>query len=64
MITEEKCEYLKDLSSTSDSASPEFGKVSFIAFSAAKNMFALYADSDSSGNVIVCRSDLAKELNR
>lgn len=65
MISEERAEHLRDLSQTAEQGdTPEFGKVSFIAFNASKNMFAMYADSDASGNVIVCMSNLSAELNR
>jgi hypothetical protein len=62
-ITEERAEYLMDLSMTADAGEP-FGYVSFIAFSANKQMIAMYADADISGKVIVCNADLSREFSR
>lgn len=66
-ISEERAEYLKDISMSPtaevDDANP-FGKVQFIAYNASKTMFAMYCDPDSSGNVIVIPSTMNRELNR
>jgi hypothetical protein len=58
-LTEEDAEYMTSL----PGAAP-LEKVSFIAFSGNKQMLALYADGDTSGNTIVCPADLSREINR
>lgn len=64
-ISEDRADYLLDFSATCDQTDLEpFGKVSYIAFNASKNMFAMYADAEQNGNVIVALTNLSQELNR
>lgn len=60
--------HVQDLSqlasgSAKKSADP-FGKISFMALNAKKDMLAFYAEGETKGRVIVLKSDLTKEFNR
>lgn len=45
-------------------AGPSFGRVKYVAYNSRRDWIAVYADADSSGNVIVLLDDLSRELNR
>lgn len=60
--------YMKDISATLNKSPSRvfepFGKISFFAMSAKKNLLVLYTEAESKGRIIVLPTDLSKELNR
>jgi hypothetical protein len=41
-----------------------FGKISFMALNAKRDLLAFYTESETKGRIIVLKADLSKEFNR
>lgn len=56
--------YLKDLSDMGGGDKAPFGKISFMALNAKKELLAIYSEAETRGRIIVLKSNLTKEFNR
>lgn len=59
--------YMTDLSKLANDAKKNFepfGKISYFALNAKKDLLAMYTEAETVGRMIVLKSDLSKEFNR